>query len=76
MIASSQMWVIAFAGPRYGWPAAGFVDAEIRFFWPVAWLREALVRTAASDNLLDHAFEASVPNQKWVADFTVPASDG
>lgn len=28
------------------------------------------VRAAASDNLLDHAFEASAPNQKWVADFT------
>lgn len=28
------------------------------------------VRAAASDNLLDRAFEASAPNQKWVADFT------
>ncbi|MBB3771666.1 transposase InsO family protein [Angulomicrobium tetraedrale] len=28
------------------------------------------VRAAASDHLLDRAFEASAPNQKWVADFT------
>jgi len=28
------------------------------------------VRAAASENLLDRAFEASAPNQKWVADFT------
>ncbi|TDT99121.1 putative transposase [Azorhizobium sp. AG788] len=28
------------------------------------------VRAAASDNLLDRVFEASAPNQKWVADFT------
>lgn len=28
------------------------------------------VRAAASDNLLDRAFEALAPNQKWVADFT------
>lgn len=27
-------------------------------------------RAAVSDNLLDRAFEASAPNQKWVADFT------
>jgi putative transposase len=27
-------------------------------------------RTAVSDNLLDRAFEASAPNQKWIADFT------
>jgi putative transposase len=27
-------------------------------------------RAVASDNLLDRAFEASVPNQKWVADLT------
>ncbi len=35
------------------------------------WAAEGLgVRAAASDNLLDRAFEASAPNQKWVADFT------
>ena len=28
------------------------------------------VRTAASQNLLDRTFEASAPNQKWIADFT------
>lgn len=28
------------------------------------------VRAATPDNLLDRAFEASAPNQKWVADFT------
>jgi len=27
-------------------------------------------RAAVSDNLLDRAFEASAPNQKWIADFT------
>ncbi len=27
-------------------------------------------RAAVSDNLLDRAFRASAPNQKWVADFT------
>lgn len=27
-------------------------------------------RAAVSDNLLDRAFEAAAPNQKWVADFT------
>jgi putative transposase len=27
-------------------------------------------RSAVSDNLLDRAFEAAAPNQKWVADFT------
>ena len=27
-------------------------------------------RSAVSDNLLDRAFEASAPNQKWIADFT------
>jgi putative transposase len=27
-------------------------------------------RAAASQNILDRAFEASAPNQKWVADFT------
>jgi putative transposase len=27
-------------------------------------------RSAASDNLLDRAFEAAAPNQKWIADFT------
>ncbi|MER8805257.1 IS3 family transposase [Mesorhizobium sp. M0998] len=27
-------------------------------------------RAVVSDNLLDRAFEASAPNQKWVADFT------
>ena len=27
-------------------------------------------RAAASENLLDRSFEASAPNQKWVADFT------
>ena len=27
------------------------------------------VRAAASDNLLDRTFEASTPNQRWVADF-------
>jgi putative transposase len=27
-------------------------------------------RAVVSDNLLDRAFEASVPNQKWVADLT------
>ncbi len=27
-------------------------------------------RVAVSDNLLDRAFEASGPNQKWIADFT------
>jgi putative transposase len=28
------------------------------------------VRASVSDNLLDRAFEASAPNQKWIADFT------
>ncbi|GAB4065534.1 hypothetical protein GCM10028812_09690 [Ancylobacter sonchi] len=28
------------------------------------------MRTVPSDNLLDRAFEASTPNQRWVADFT------
>ncbi|MDR6955422.1 transposase InsO family protein [Ancylobacter sp. 3268] len=32
--------------------------------------RDAGVRAAASDNLPDRAFEASAPDQKWVADFT------
>ncbi|QDB99530.1 IS3 family transposase [Mesorhizobium sp. 8] len=27
-------------------------------------------RAAMSDNILDRAFEASAPNQKWIADFT------
>jgi putative transposase len=27
-------------------------------------------RAAVSDNILDRAFEASAPNQKWIADFT------
>lgn len=27
-------------------------------------------RAAVSENLLDRAFEASAPNQKWIADFT------
>ncbi len=27
-------------------------------------------RAAVSDNLLDRAFEAAAPNQKWIADFT------
>ena len=27
-------------------------------------------RASVSDNLLDRAFEASAPNQKWIADFT------
>lgn len=27
-------------------------------------------RDAVSDNILDRAFEASAPNQKWIADFT------
>lgn len=27
-------------------------------------------RSAVSDNLLDRAFDASAPNQKWIADFT------
>lgn len=27
-------------------------------------------RAASSDNLLDRAFEAAAPNQKWIADFT------
>lgn len=27
-------------------------------------------RAAVSDNLLDRAFEASAPNEKWIADFT------
>jgi putative transposase len=27
-------------------------------------------RSAVSDNLLDRAFEAAAPNQKWIADFT------
>ena len=27
-------------------------------------------RAAVSDNLLDRAFEASAPNQRWIADFT------
>jgi len=27
-------------------------------------------RAAVSDNLLDRAFEALAPNQKWIADFT------
>jgi putative transposase len=26
-------------------------------------------RAAVSDNLLDRAFEASAPNQKWIAEF-------
>src|SRR5690606_8808412 len=30
-------------------------------------------RAAVSDNLLDRAFEASAPNQKWIADFTYSA---
>lgn len=27
-------------------------------------------RPVVSDNILDRAFEASAPNQKWIADFT------
>jgi putative transposase len=27
-------------------------------------------RAASSDSLLDRAFEAAAPNQKWIADFT------
>ncbi|WP_442504143.1 IS3 family transposase [Marinivivus vitaminiproducens] len=32
--------------------------------------RDTGERASASDNLLDRAFEASAPNQKWIADFT------
>jgi putative transposase len=32
--------------------------------------KDAGERAAVSDNILDRAFEASAPNQKWVADFT------
>ncbi len=37
---------------------------------PPARSRSAGERTAFSDNLLDRTFEASAPNQKWIADFT------
>jgi putative transposase len=30
-------------------------------------------RAVVSDNILDRAFEASAPNQKWIADFTYSA---
>ena len=32
--------------------------------------KDAGERAAVSDNILDRAFDASAPNQKWVADFT------
>ena len=32
--------------------------------------KDAGQRHAASPNILDQAFEASAPNQKWIADFT------
>jgi putative transposase len=32
--------------------------------------RDTGERAAISDNILDRAFEASTPNQKWIADFT------
>ena len=33
-------------------------------------LVDVVLRAAASSNLLDRAFEASAPKQKWLADFT------
>jgi putative transposase len=32
--------------------------------------KDTVHRAAVSDNLLDRAFEAAAPNQKWIADFT------
>jgi transposase InsO family protein len=32
--------------------------------------KDVVERAALSDNILDRAFEASAPNQKWIADFT------